>query len=414
MDYCDINCCNKTRNIDTALKHYQKDRQKVLANLIKEPERLISKLWVSGGYLSNDKECMTNCGAHRKYTSFICAPCKNMSRIVDLDENPINRPFTIECGQEVGNSFIITKHDIGEPFMEVSKEDKIKGLRFLSNHRDMLTCGSQDIKDLTLFKSDTFTNHLLNWWIVNYIFEKEKLPFHLRLHTSYICRGKGMMLSDAPTLGNLDRVLEKHHNNHHQVILSVFKQVTIILDILSDNFFSHGMPHIDMVVFSEEEIEEDYKGVHIYSSFIAHLIDFSYSSITYRNTRIYPASDRSNVVINYADLNIKIANGKFTIANESYVLFDYVRHAGLPIYSSSFDFYCIITSMMLKSAVRNMVLSTDLVNHWKALWEPDQYEKISKLISKYQDIDVDVVKLLSGFWLRCDVVAFWRKRFAEK
>lgn len=409
--YRDILCCDSTRNIDNALSRYKHERDTIIRLLSRDPSELKDKIWSENGLLSNDPRCMCHAGKHRKYTSYVCPPCANMNRLVDYSKANPNKPFLIECGEKVGTSFILIPLDVGNTSFDIGVADKEKAKKFLADHRSMLTCGSQDIDDLTFVNSDIFTNNILIWWIIDMIFQSKGLPYTLPLHTAYICRHKGFLLSESPTIGNFKQ-LQKYANDKQwsavDVCTSICKQLGVMLDVLHGWYFTHGNPHCDVIVFSEDALEHIYDHVTVSSSFTMHMVDFTYSSITYEGNRLYPSSDRSSVLFNRYMLNIDIQDGKYKLTNESDVLFNYIRHAGLPIYSSSFDFYCFIVSFMMDPYFFRSVKSDPVMSAaWKSIWLDGEIEKIERRLRK----GGDVVRTLNGLWLQCDVVRTWLSEF---
>jgi len=409
--YRDISCCNNTRNIDNTLSKYVRERDHIIKTLSKYPSELVDKIWSIDGYLSNDPACMCHAGKHKKYTSYTCPPCINMGRIIDYDSEKIGRPFLVECGEKVGHTFVLITLPVGHIGLDTGNNDKSQAKKFLEEHQNMLKCGTQEIDGLTFIKSDTFTNNILIWWIIDKIFQNKGLPYALPLHTAYICRRRGFLLSNSPTIGNyeqLKQVAITKEWDRYDTCLSICKQLGVILDVLHKYFFSHGNPHTDMLLFSDEDNEHQYGDVLISSNFIMHVIDFNYSSITCEKTRLYPKTERNDILFNHCMLQIDIKDGKYYLTNKSDILFNYIRHAGLPIYSSSFDFYCFIVCLMLDSYFYDSVVKdARLYNAWESIWTPADLDVIESRIKKNKDKDVDTVRLLERLWLQCDVVKTW-------
>jgi len=44
---------------------------------------------------------------------------------------------------------------------------------------------------------------------------------------------------------------------------------------------------------------------------------------------------------------------------------------------------------------------------WKSIWLENEVEVIEKRIEANRDKDADVVRLLTGLWLHCNVVTIW-------
>ena len=410
--YRDILCCNNNRNIDSALTKYEKERDHIIKTLSRNHAELVNKIWTDDGFLSNDSRCMCHAGKHKKYTAYTCPPCVNLGRLIDYDEDKIGKPFLIECGDKVGSSFILISFPVGTTSLVIDESDKTRAQNFLQEHKDMLKCGSQELSELTFVKNDIFTNNILVWWIVDKIFQRKGLPYTLPLHTAFICRQKGFLLSNSPTIGNFKQLQAKSINNNwdkRDVCNSICKQLGVILDILHSHYFSHGNPHSDMLLFSDDPIEHDYDNITVSSDFTMHLVDFTYSSITNENIRLYPKTESSNVLFNHCIINIDIKDGMYYLSNKSDVLFNYIRHAGLPIYSSSFDFYCFIISLMLDDYFYYTIKEDSIMNKaWESIWYDTDLSIIETRIKKMKKKDnPDIARMLGGLWLQCDVVKTW-------
>jgi hypothetical protein len=407
-DYRNLKSTECTRKIDNMLARYLKERNTVVSDLSEKPVKLANKMWEK--ILSNDPLCMVNCGLMNRYSSYACAPCININRIVDFETTELGTPFIIECGKKVGTYLTVLKISTGGINIEVSDSDKAKAVRFLKDNGLMLSCGSQDISPLTFLRSDDFSNNILNWWTIDSIFEKKKLPYSLPLYTAFLCRNDGFILFESPTLGNYYQIIDSR-DDLKETVVSIFKQLGVILDVLSPYHFSHGNPCGDVLVFTDEEMSHAYKGINITSEFTMHLADFTYSSLTTGKTRIYPRSDRSSKVLN-STLDISIKDGLYRLSNKSEVIFAYVRHAGLPIYSCSLDLYCFVVSIMSIAKVFNIVKKDESLNSlWRSIWSEGDINEVERVIAKYPNIDP--IKLLSRKWLQCSVINTWLEGLKE-
>lgn len=408
--YRSLRCTDSTRNVDKAILRYITERNIIIEKLANDPSSLTKEMWV---ILSNDSYCMVNCGELKKFNPFICSPCKNMNSLVDFEKTKLGQPFIIECGKKVGTYLSILKVMAGKTHLEISEKDKESASKFLERNNIMISCGSHDISDLTFLKADTFSNNILNWWTIDSIFESKKLPYSLPLYTAYICRDDGFILFESPTLGNFDKIVVKSDTKSlKSTIISIFKQLGVILDVLSDYYFSHGTPSSEVLVFTEEEISHEYKGVKVVSEFVMHLADFSYSSLTKGKTRLYPHNGMASSIIASSNMNITIDRGMYKLSNKSEIIFVYIRHGGLPIYSCSLDFYCFLVSMMSNKKVFELVKNDkDLYKLWKSVWNSDEVEIIETEIQKWPN--EDPMKVLRNKWLQCGVVQNWLNALKE-
>lgn len=406
-----ILCCNDTRNVDDLFDRYKRERDSILFSLIEEPETIYDKIWSSKGLLSRDSKCMCNGGRNKKYTPYKCPQCINIGRLKDYD-NKNEKSFMIETGSNVGTFLMLIELSIGKLYSEVSQKDKNRVANFLFKNDIVLSCGSQRIDDLKFLRSDFFTNNTLISWIVEIIFTEKDLPHSLDLFTSYICGSNGFVLLESPTIGSFQKLklkasIEKWDSE--DVCESICKQLGVYIDVLSEHFFSHGISTLDTLMFSDKKTEYDYKDLNIRSKFTLHIVDHSYSSITYKDIRLYSGSDISDMIMNFSDLTIIIANDMFKITNSSHVMFDHIRHSGVALYSHSFDFYCFIVGLMLDKYFYDSVKSSSKLNDaWSSIWHPDEIAIIeNRILSNMNDERADVMELFSGLWLHCNVTKIW-------
>lgn len=417
-DYRSKECCEKFSNLNDTFKHYQDERKAIIEELQKDPVNLTNKLWTN--YLSNDKYCMRNSGHGQAYDSNSCIPCFNLSIMVDHDVVDAKKSF-----QVLGFNMIVIKTEVGTPGCEISEKDKTMALNFLKKNQILLSCGSQPVDELTFLRCDTFTNNMLVWWIVDDIFTNKNLP-SLTLHTGYICKDSGFLLTDYPIIGSYDKLIEHQRNKGvpiENTVERIIQQLKTKLQVLSQYYFSHGNPDLKRITFGyhnsetendiiqSQEMETSYSyeeemvtNTQDYTNsedkdFELFIIDYTYSSITIGNTRIYPKSVRANMFLQNGSMNIDIRDGMYRISDDKSVLFYYIRHAGLPFYSTSFDYYNFMICLMQKKNFRDAVYKTPHLNQqWEDLWESVDIAKINDMISK----DKPVSEIMSDVWLRCN------------
>lgn len=398
-DYRSKECCEKFSNLNDTFKHYSDERSFIIDELQNNPSNLASKLWSS--YLSNDKHCMRNSGYGQAYDSNSCIPCFNLSIMIDHDVVDTKKSFRV-----LDKDMIVIKSEVGNVGCEISEKDKLMAVNFLKKNQILLSCGSQPVEDLTFLKSDTFTNNILVWWIADDILKNNNLS-SLTLHTGYICKNSGFLLTDYPTIGGYDKLIAYQHKkgiSMEDTVERIIKQLTDKLKILSKYYFSHGNPDINRLTFGYNNnfSEDDSEASHSYvenNDFELYIIDYTYSSITIGNTRIYPKSIRANMFLETGSMDIDIQDGMYRITDDKAVLFYYIRHAGLPFYSTSFDYYNFMICLMKKKDFRDTVYNTPSLNQqWEHLWNPIDIVRINDMVEK----DKPISEIMSDVWLRCN------------
>lgn len=385
-DYRSKECCEKFSNLNESFWNYEVERDMILTEIKTDPEKLSKNIWKK--YLSFDKFCKRKSGHGDLYSPNMCIPCFNLSIMIDHDINDPKKNFKV-----MDKNLIVIKKSIGNLNAEVSERDKIMASNFLKKNKVMLSCGSQDVSDLTFFRSDKFTNNVLVWWAVSKIFSLENVR-NLNLYTSYICGNDGFLLTDFPQIGGYDKLIEYQRKkgipdeDTSELIIQKLKQK---LMILSDYFFSHGKPNLQRLTFSESENDKE--------DFELHIIDFTYSSITIGKVRIYPKSVRANMMLENGKMTIDIQDGMYKIHEDKEILFEYIRHAGLPFYSTSFDYYNFMISLMKKPSFFQAVYQREnLKSEWENLWEIDDIPIVNEMIRQNKR----TCEILSNKWLLCN------------
>jgi len=408
-DYRSKKCCQDFSDLSKTFKIYKKEREHIISELKSDPSGLTQKLWSE--YLSNDKHCMKNSGHGQIYSNSECIPCFNLAIMVDHDIVDIKKSF-----QVLDKNLIIIKNEIGNVGSEISENDKSMAVNFLKKNKVLLTCGTQDISELTFFRSDKFTNNLLIWWIVDNILKSEGESM-LTLHNGYVCGNSGFLLTDYPIIGGFDKLIMYQTEklvSIEKTVETIMNQLRNKLKILSKYYFSHGNPDINRLTFSQlENNENDEKSERIEHSersersdehsetdnFDLHIIDYNYSSITLENVRIYPKSVRAEMLLKNGSIDIDISDGMYKIKDDKSILFHYIRHAGLPLYSTSFDYYNFMISLMKKKVFRDAVYSHSHLNErWESLWMSDDISNVNEMI-KNNKSNLDI---MSNKWLRCN------------
>lgn len=384
-DYRSKQCCEKFSNLDTTFDDYLEERNGIITELQSSAPALSSKLWTK--YLSKDKHCKKNSGHGDLYSNSSCIPCFNLSIMVDYDIVDTKKSFKV-----LDRDLIVIKNEIGNIGSEISERDKLMAVNFLKKNKVLLSCGSQTVDNLTFFKSDKFTNNILVWWLIDNIFKTKNVE-SLTLHTGYICGNHGFLLCDYPTIGGYDKLIAhqmKKGKSIEKTVERVMNQLKSKLMILSEYYFSHGKPDINRLTFGYPPDKEEFE---------LYIIDFTYSSITVTNTRVYPKSVRAEMLLETGSMNIDIEDGMYKISNDKTVLFYYIRHAGLPFYSTSFDYYNFMISLMKKKSFRDVVYNNHHLNvQWEELWKAEDVSSVNEMIND----NIDNLEIMSNKWLKCN------------
>ena len=298
---------------------------------------------------------------------------------------------------------------------------------------------------------DVYTNNLLINWFLNVKMSEIGLPHIVNMHIGFVCNRKGYCLYEYPDIGRL-RYLQKYpeHLEHCSVpnptakkddkmpisrnaVKGIIMQLFATLHALRIYDFTHGNPSSRTILLNNNPCSYIYDGVHVEGPVTIKLSDFNHSGITVGNSRFYnksviadenllrtpfrPIIDNKtissfsfNSKSNKKNVNIYRLKDPSKHLHEA-LIFMYLRHLGMPIYQSSFDAYAFMISLMSEHTFYITVMEDEsLYTLWRNMWLPEEFELIQDKILKLHSSDdpmtrVDkVLRVLSGFGLRCDAI----------
>lgn len=462
--------------VDNMLIRFKKDRNYVLDLAENNINKLIIDLWTPASPVCFDDKCLFNMGRTQQiYTLeeriegknivnetvlnyYTCPQCKNIKRLVDFDQTEIGKPFTIECGDLVGEQLVITEtpieklfilnEDIPRTVSKVMENAHFKKLQHCSNACSENTCHIKEIKNY--IGCDSFTNNML----INFFLNKKLSELGIRnvieLYTSYVCSNKGYSLYEYPNIGRV-RHLQEHSELlentgrpsptakaddkvpiNKDVVKGIIMQLFSTLHALRKYDFSHGGPSSRSLLFKNKEYKCMYDGVNIECPITLKICDLYHAGITIGNSRFYNKSVIADEEILRKPLKPLVDNAtitpfsfnkseseKITIYRlkdpqkyfQEAMLFMYIKHLGLPIYQSSFDAYGFMISLMADRAFYATVMNNEeCYLLWRGMWLPEEFEKVQEKILKLHDSHDPVtrvdktLRVLAGFGLRCDMV----------
>lgn len=452
--YHNFESCENTRGIDNLLSRYKKDREIILYFMLYNPDKLISTIWKREGLLGIDNECRCKMGLGENRSPYSCAQCKNMRRLIDFKLGAINRPFKIECGEMVGKKFIISSTDISSLFLQWDTDSTKRAKLFVRQYNMLNMCGTPNISEMKNIVGDTFTIRTLLTWMIHKIFMTKGLPHCHLLNTIFVCCNKGYSLYEMPSIGNISDLhkIEDYHEldtsiismklEHFidvplktEIVQTIIKQLLVILIELSAINFSHGSPSINSLIFIKEPVSYIYDGIHIEGPITLQITDLWNSSATFNNIHYSSKNLNSSMYLEKDIFVPEIATRETSMAycqkyklaenipnvcqsnnillyrltNSTINIYNAMRHIGFPIYIGSFDFYCLIISLMCDKSFYNAVINNDnLYKLWCMMWISDDLENIENKIKHYQTTNIDItpVDIIRGVWLRCDIVNY--------
>lgn len=369
----------------------------------------------------------------------------------------------LECGEKCGSCLIITEEKISNLFLKLEKEPlSVKKAYNHPNILDLVKCSSASCplpsKTSTspaspkststkhfeysgYLASDPFTNNILINW---YLSDEVAIPNISNMFMSWICNDEGYNLYDHLDISNINNFqdfpnlltingkpsptakADDKSPIQRDVIVGIITQLFAILHNLRKYDFSHGNPSTNCLKFKKESVSYIHDGYHVKSPITLKLENFSNSGCTVLESKIRLYS--TSVI---AEEQLKKKNFEFIIETsndnniityklkdpnkylKSSLLFMYLKHLGLPVYSSSFDAYAFMIVLLCERAFYSTVMSDKVLSNFvKKMWinESDFQKVINKIISyheKFSSVETpDVLRILSDVSLQCDMIDF--------
>ncbi len=319
---------------------------------------------------------------------YVCPQCKNMKRLIDFKKTKEGEPFILECGEKAGSSLYYEEKDISLYLIKEKEPKSVKKAYQNPFLTDLAKCSSatcalpsnnsglsmlNKYSQMEYLGSDKFTNNILINWYLN---EQNNIPHIIEMFISFVCNNEGYNIYEYLDIGNINSFQEfpeflettgkpsptaKADDKtpiSRDVVSSIIVQLFACLHSLRKFDFSHGNSSTDTLKFKNEPVSYIYEGVHVSSPVTLKLLDFSTSGCSVirekEGLRLYSKSVVADeelkkksyepiintVVLNKNEGNVTVYRLKHPSKSvKSTILFMYMKHLGLPIYSASFDAY---------------------------------------------------------------------------
>lgn len=204
---------------------------------------------------------------------------------------------------------------------------------------------------------------------------------------------------------------------------SIIRQLAASLTLLQKKGFNHGNPSREALSFHRNSFAYLCEGHQITGDVLLCYRDLSLSSATFDGTHLFTESptltayqnalqispfeeivnkNQACQQLHYRKLcNVETLTYRLTTTSEE--TYDAIRHGGVALYSSSFDFYHFLLSLMCYRPFRETVLGDEELRLvWANLWmsEEDFHEVMRRIESNERNVN------LNGLNLRCDITRY--------
>lgn len=358
-----------------------------------------------------------------------CRNCLEDTLLFGNDHSP--ELFRIlRFGEDVGRK--IRRVSVPEPprefYFNLEATDRSRLLRQMLQHLHICGLGEAAY----CYSSNFVSTNVLIQWIIETIFLSAGLSNYRTFHKYYGCAEKSFIIVDSL---NSKRVLDEfaHSEVPANFIASTWLQLCLMLEKLSNFSFNLGRPSIDKVHCSERlQLLTTPSGRTITIGPIIFFNDLSRSTITRGGATIFsydvqaeslmkrrPFVSSINSILRTVRRCSLNQNNEMVCASyltyrldfDDIVFMTWMSHAGIALFSGSFDLYAILVSMMLNESVYIAVMGDNRLSQaWQAIWEPEQLAELERRIRLAhsqnrlpQDFPT-LLDILRDMELRCDVL----------
>lgn len=463
IKYSDILCEGTLHSADQIIDRWNIDRyllaKSVSSTHLDDPFSNI---------LSKDDSCKCQLGIGGKPFTLpkTCVGCLISSRLYHKGNIIPDQEFTVNFGKYVGLKLklITFKKGInlcsGLKGYTISKLNQTERSQIIQELSQMRACENSfniHVKNTIFWESEgALDQYVMVSSFLEHEFEKVGIPVTPIFKWAFQCDSNINIIDEVPSLGrgtfNEIRAEHKYLSNKcltTEISEGIILQLVSTLHFLSTYAFVHSTPCLHYLGFSKTPVNYIYDGISISSKIGLRLIPSGCSSISavddQKIIRIYhPGSlliqsvDYTQIpkieTISFITLNknkcssSKCSSSKKILKNPcmseylniSTVCYKignvntfehHIRHLGIPLFYSSFDFYCFFTALMCEDIFYNSIEKSKLANIWEKMWLPNEYEDVMinlKILQEEKEPPQfkKILIFLSKYYLRCDAINF--------
>lgn len=394
-------------NIDHLLYYFQKRRIEVLSAIRNNDRSLVTDVW-SDKYFDSDSSCEIEMGknggniiTNAKKKS--CTFCKTLRPMVPNDEfwavDVGDKPFAVEIGEFQGAMMVIRRLGSVKRKGGFDKTLSERSDFILKRDRNLGVCSLENSIGREYACFDGTTNKILCRYIVENI-----IQYAPRSRGVFKCR------NDVYVLEDLTRRLDDEllSTLKREDIKSIIIQLAIQLREMSKICFCHGTPSAKYLRYTVGSKRVTDKGMDLGSDYVLS-IDASKSSSFAKGRIRYCASSVKTGELDYSARIWNLGNGGlyYKVTPDNYKSIMRHRKAGIPIYSTSLDWYVFFVSLYAHPRVREVVdkeLKSLMLKVFPINGEASLLNKRCSDMTGVIESSSEAITLLFGFHLSCSVL----------
>lgn len=331
--------------IDKLLGYYQSTMNMILKELIKNPINAVNNIWKGIKYLHIDDSCDCQMGCRNVRSNYSCYQCKQMKRFINLRDRSLS--FTIVYGKRLGDRMRLVEQQSVLPEMNTYTT--------ISN----------------VISIDTFTLTIVNSLYIEDLFKRKGLPNISRIYSAFICGSNGYYLTDDIKQMSLkELVIGPPHHSHCTTVKSLILQLAIMLKELNEIKYASKSP-LTSIIIVDEPISYKYGSISVQAGFSIKLRNLSEVSLQISGYRLisHHKTQQTFHVAELFDGGPKISNGLYKVTVDNNSSLHREREYGRSPINTSYEFYCLMTYIMLHEAIFATIKQDKILNSiWVSMW----------------------------------------------
>lgn len=425
---------NRLHSADQAISYWLENGRNLSRQVSKDPTQIFD------GNLPSSNTCTCKADGVTSKEG-VCVGCSVVSTFYDRGFIKIGQPLIIGVGKYTG--LMMTPSNTCQNSTFSGYKKSIHNQEFcehiINKYVHMNSCEKKFVHntintDFYECQGGFSQHYMAVSSVIRYEMEKVNIPCNPRFLWGWFCTNNLYSVDINYDIGDVSKI-SSYFMDEPTTIKGILGQLVSTLHFLTNYTFTHGEGTAEFLHFDNKVASYEYKGVIIESPITLHLIPGSSSSISILTekgiNRVYhPGVKYLNSLSIIDEPTIEVTKGKeqctiggdvtyFKIGDNYPYYSNMVRNHGVPLFSSSYDLYSFLTSLMCDSSFytsfNNIPQYTDI---WKSLFLNDDYIKLEQFITEFHRSNTNpnrtqLLRLLSGMTLRCDAINYFWERFTS-
>lgn len=449
-------------NVDNIITRFEQERKHVVESLQDNPKSLVSKLWCANGLLSYEKQCRCQMMSNIKYgleTEWACIGCRALSRLTDTNSKV--KTFTIQAGMYINTVFDIFTYLVGKPTIEIGHGPNERARQLLRNNQLYQPCcpgltAAASNENTIYCEADGFTNFVLAAMLWEELGYKYSFPVPHVL-AAFICNESGYLILEKNLsysqlqFKTSDNTSADNAALSYSMVRATLCQIILQFHLLRQHEVTLGNPSLARLQIRPESISYVVQDVTWTFPFMLYIVPSDVTCLQVkqnhpnltgrmsdnnRKIRLFPKSPDNICGLKRLELSPKFnvhtrnincdVNGEsctpvttitYQITNETALTFEYLRYAGLPLFSNSIDIYLLFIALMCHKPFHDAIHEhPKLYELWECLWFPEDLITVNAKVKQYFNTiptTVQLIEIIRGRECKCALLEELWERIAS-